>query len=276
MIHSTAIVHGGAHLGTNVTVGPHAIIDGSAQIGDGCTVQAHAVIGKNVVIGKNNLIGHGAIIGADPQDVGFNPEISSLVRIGDGNTIREYCTIHRGSAEGSATIVADHCFLMAGAHLGHNVRLGNHVVIADNSLLGGYVSVDDGAFIGSGCGFHQYVRVGRLSICQPGGAFSKDVPPCTVGAELNGLAGVNLAGLRQAGLLADHRAEIEQAFSLLFCSGKNVTQALAAARERPWGSEAQAFFDFVAGAKNRGICDFIAMRKDASGWRSYGEDPAGL
>ena len=88
------------------------------------------------------------------------------MRIGDGNRIREYCTIHRGTTEGSATVVGDGCFLMAGAHLAHNVQLGNHVILANNVLLGGHVQVEDRVFIGGGCVFHQHMRVGRLAICQ--------------------------------------------------------------------------------------------------------------
>lgn len=271
MIHATALVHRSAQVGANVTVGPHAIIDRFAQIGDDCTIQAHAVIGKCVVIGQNNLIGYGAVIGGDPQHTGFHPGISSAVRIGDGNTIREYCTIHRGSTDGSVTTIADNCFLMAGAHLGHDGFLRNNVVLADNVLLGGYVCVDDHAFIAEGCAFHQHVRVGRLSFCRHGGRFFKDVPPFTVAAETNGIVGVNWAGLRRAGLLADQCTEIDQAFSLLFRSGRNVTQAIAASRERIWGPEARTFFNFVAGPKKRGICSFLTERQEDSEWESYGD-----
>ena len=260
MLHPTAIIHPDARLGSGVSVGPYAVIEGPAQIGDGCTIQAHAIISGHVVMGKNNLIGYGAIIGGEPQDFAFQPAVESTVRIGDGNKIREYCTIHRGTTEGSATVVGHGCFLMAGAHLAHNCQLGDHIIIANNALLAGHVTVGDCVFIGGGCVFHQHIRVGRLAMCQGLSAFSKDLPPFTTGCDLNGIAGLNVVGLRRAGLSSGQRTEIKAAFSLLYRSGLNTTQALAAAGERPWGAEAQIFWDFIAGAKKRGLCNLLANR----------------
>jgi UDP-N-acetylglucosamine acyltransferase len=260
MIHPTAVIHPDAVLGTNVSIGPYAVIEGAAKIGDGCEIQAHAIIGAHVEMGRDNLIGYGAVIGGDPQDFAFKPQVRSSVRIGDGNKIREYCTIHRGTTENSATKVGHGCFLMAGAHLAHNVVLGDHVIIANNALLGGHVQVAERVFIGGGCVFHQHIRVGRLAICQGASGFSKDIPPFTTAAERNGIAGLNVVGLRRAGFTAEQRAEIKEAFALLYRQGLNTTQALAAAQKRKWGAEAQAFFDFVAAAKKRGVCDFLASR----------------
>jgi UDP-N-acetylglucosamine acyltransferase len=265
MLHPTAVIHPDAQLGTDVVVGPYAVIEGAAIIGDRCEIQAHAVIGAQVEMGNDNVIGYGAIVGGDPQDFAFQPEIRSVVRIGHGSKIREYCTIHRGTHEGSATTIGDGCFLMAGAHLAHNVALGDHVIIANNVLLGGHVHVGDRVFIGGGCVFHQFVRVGRMAICQGLSAFSKDVPPFTTAAERNGVAGLNVVGLRRAGFSAAQRAEIKEAFALLYRRGLNTTQALAAVRELTLSAEAREFFDFVAAAKKRGICDFLATRGGVSG-----------
>jgi len=264
MLHPTAIIHPDAQLGANVTVGPYAIIEGSAQIGDGCVIQAHAVISGHVVMGKDNLIGYGTIIGGDPQDFAFQPSVKSGVRIGDGNKIREHCTIHRGTAEGSDTVLGSGCFLMAGAHLAHNCRVGDHVVMANNSLLGGHVAVGDRVFIGGGSVFHQHVRIGQLAMCQGLTGCSKDLPPFTTAAGINGIAGLNVVGLRRAGFIAAERAEIKAAFSLLYRSGLNTSQALAAARERPWGTAARSFWDFVSAAGKRGLCDLRATRSGAS------------
>lgn len=256
-IHPTAIVHPDARIGSGVVIGPYAVIEGAATIGDGCTIQAHAIIGAHVTMGEGNVIGYGAVIGGDPQDFAFRPEIQSEVRIGNRNRIREYCTIHRGTAEGSATVVGDDCFLMAGAHLAHNVQLGNRVILANNALLGGHVRVDDAVFIGGGCVFHQYIRVGRLAIAQGASAFSKDIPPFTLAAERNTVAGLNVVGLKRAGLKPDQRREIKAAFNLIYRSGMNTRQALAAARERAWAPEASEFLEFVAAAKRRGICALL-------------------
>ena len=260
MKHPTALIHPDALLAADVEVGPYAVIEGAARIGAGCVIQAHAIIGAHVVMGERNVIGYGAVIGADPQDFAFKATTMSEVRIGSDNRIREYATIHRGTAEGSATVVGDHCFLMVGAHLGHNARLGDHVIIANGSMLGGHVSVEDRVFIGGGCVFHQNVRVGRLAICQGASAFSKDIPPFTMAAERNGVAGLNVVGLRRAGLDAAQRAEIKAAFALLYRSGMNVAQALAAARERPWEAEGRAFWNFIEAAGKRGLCDLLATR----------------
>jgi UDP-N-acetylglucosamine acyltransferase len=260
MLHPTAVIHPDAQLGVNVIVGPYAVIEGAARIGDRCEIQAHAVIGAHVEMGSDNVIGYGAILGGDPQDFAFQPKIRSGVQIGNGNKIREYATIHRGTHEGTFTVVGDACFLMAGAHLAHNVVLGSHVIVANNTLLGGHVQVGDRVFIGGGCVFHQFVRVGRLAICQGLSAFSKDIPPFTTAAERNGIAGLNVVGLRRAGFSAEQRAAIKEAFALLYRRRLNTAQALAAVRELALGAEAREFFDFVAAAKKRGICDLIATR----------------
>lgn len=240
------------------------MIEGPAEIGDGCTIQAHAVVTGHVVMGRDNVIGYGAIVGGDPQDFAFRPEVRSEVRIGSGNRIREYCTIHRGTSEGSATVIGDGCFLMAGAHLAHNVQLGSGVVLANNVLLGGYVQVGDGVFIGGGSVFHQFIRVGRLAICQGLSGFSKDVPPFVIAAEKNAVAGVNVVGLRRAGFSAPQRAEVKAAFDLLYRRGLNVTQALAASTERDWSTEVQGFWCFVAEAKKKGLCALLSDRRSRS------------
>lgn len=256
-IHPSAIVHPGARLGANVTLGAHAVIEGPAEIGDGCTVHAHAVIGAHVTMGVENVIGHGAIVGGDPQDLAFTPEIQSRVRFGDRNRIREHCTIHRGTGEGTETVVGSDCFLMAGAHLAHNVELGSHVILANNVLLGGHVRIADRVFIGGGAVFHQHIRAGRLAICQGLSGFGKDLPPFVIGAGINKVAGLNVIGLRRAGFSKDERDEIKAAFDLLYRRGLNVSQALAAAGERPWGPHAQEFWTFVRDAKKRGICALL-------------------
>ncbi len=235
-------------------IGPFAVIEGAARIDDGCSIQAHAIIGAHVVMGKNNVIGYGAIIGADPQDASFKSITQSHVRIGEGNKIREYCTIHRGTMEGSATVIGDQNFLMAGTHVAHNARVGNNVVIANNVLLGGHAVIEDRVFIGGGCGVHQHVRIGRLAMCQGASGFSKDLPPFTIGMQINIVAGLNVIGTRRAGLDATQRAEIKEAFSLIYRGGLNTSQALAKARTRIWGDEASSFFKFIEQSGKRGFC----------------------
>lgn len=253
-IHPTAIIDPAARLAADVEVGPYAVIGGGAVIGERSTIQSHAVIEGEALIGEGNVIGHGAIIGAPPQDLSFSPERKTRVEIGNENVIRELCTIHRGSPEGSATKIGDKNFLMAGAHVGHNCAIGNGVVIANNCLLAGYVRVDDGTFLGGGCLFHQHMHIGRLVMAQGGSAFGKDLPPFVLAAERNHVFGLNLVGLRRAGFSATERDEIKTAFKLIYASGLNVAQALDKGASMELGGAAREFLDFVAKAKKRGIC----------------------
>src|SRR5215211_733971 len=183
-----------------------------------------------------------------------NAKIGDGVEIGDDNIIREYCTIHCGSPDGSATKIGDKNFLMSGAHIGHNCLIGNNVVIANNCLLGGYVRVDDGAFLGGGSTFHQFMHIGRLVMVQGSSAFGKDLPPFVVAAERNCVFGLNTVGMRRAGLSANDRNEIKEAFKLIYLSGLNTSQALEKAETVTLGATAREFLDFVASSKKRGIC----------------------
>ena len=253
-VHPTAIVDPNAKIGGNVEIGPFSIIGPHVTIGDRTIVQSHVVIEAEVSIGSGNVIGHGAIIGVPPQDVSFSPERITKVEIGDDNIIREYCTIHRGSPDGSATKVGDRNFLMAGAHIGHNCLVGDNVVIANNCLLAGHVRVDDGAFLGGGSTFHQFMHIGRLVMVQGSSAFGKDLPPFVVAAERNYVFGLNIVGMRRAGLSANDREEIKAAFKLVYLSGLNTSQALEKAETMTFGVSAREFLDFVASSKKRGIC----------------------
>ncbi len=253
MIHSTAIVNPVAQLGVEVEIGPYAVIGAGAVIGANCKIQAHVVIEGSVKMGAGNFVGHGAIIGAAPQDLSFDSKTQSSVEIGEGNTIREYCTIHRGSAEGSTTVIGDGNFLMVGTHLGHNCMLGNGVVIANDCLLAGYVRVDDRAFIGGGSRFHQGIRMGRLVMAE--GRFTQNLPPF-LGAAKNQVYGINAVGLRRAEFSGADRDEIKRAFRLLYRSGLNTKQALEKAAATEFGPVGREFFEFVANAGKRGIVSY--------------------
>src|SRR5213594_473956 len=240
-IHPTAIVDPDAQIGADVEIGPFSIVGPQAVIGEKAIVQSHVVIEGDVAIGTGNFIGHGAIIGAPPQDVSFSPERKTRVQIGNDNVIREYCTIHRGSPDGSATKIGDKNFLMAGAHIGHNCLIGNNVIIANNCLLAGHVRVDDGAFLGGGSTFHQFMHIGRLVMVQGSSAFGKDLPPFITAAERNSVFGLNSVGMRRAGLNANDRDEIKEAFKLIYLSGLNTSQALEKAATMSFGAPAREF-----------------------------------
>src|SRR5438128_8989838 len=253
-IHPTALMDPGAGIGAGVEIGPFSVAGPQAVIGEKTIVQSHVVIEGEVGIGTGNFIGHGAIIGTPPQDLSFSPERKTKVEIGNDNVIREYCTVHRGSPEGSATKIGDKNFLMAGAHIGHNCLIGNNIVIANNCLLAGHVRVNDGAFLGGGSTFHQFMHLGRLVMVQGSSAFGKDLPPFVIAAERNYVFGLNVVGLRRAGFSATDREEIKAAFKLIYQSGLNISQALEKAVTMKFGDAAREFVDFVANAKKRGIC----------------------
>ncbi|MFN2508955.1 MAG: acyl-ACP--UDP-N-acetylglucosamine O-acyltransferase [Chthoniobacterales bacterium] len=252
-VHPTALVEPGASVGADVEIGPYAVVGSEVVLGDGSVIQSHVVIEGAVRIGTKNLIGHGSIIGGPPQDLGYEPETQSRLEIGDGNIIREHCTIHRGTAEGSATLLGDRNFLMAGVHVGHNCKIGNEVVIANNCLLAGYVQIDDQAFIGGGTTFHQHTHVGRLVMAQGSSAFGKDIPPFLLAAERNFVFGVNVLGLRRSGFSEADRDEIKRAFKLLYKSGLNTRQCLERAGHGDFTALGREFFAFVAEARTRGI-----------------------
>jgi UDP-N-acetylglucosamine acyltransferase len=262
-IHPTALIHPGASISPDADIGPYVCIEGPAEIASGCVLLPHAILTGQVRIGADTRIGYGAVIGAPSQHLSFPPDHPGQVIIGHSNTIRELCTIHRSTVEGGATRVGDHNYLMAGAHLGHDVQLGHHITIANNALLGGHVQIADRVFIGGGSVFHQHIRVGRLAITQGSSGFSKDIPPFTIAAGINMVAGLNSIGLRRAGLSPALRLEIKNAFKLLYKSGLNTTQALLAAQDLDWGPDATEFFDFVRAAKKRGICDLLQTARSS-------------
>jgi UDP-N-acetylglucosamine acyltransferase len=241
-----------------VVIGPYVLIEGPVQISSGTEIQGRAVITGSVRIGKNNRIGYGAVIGSFPQDLSFDQNASSGVEIGDNNVIREYCTIHRGTKEGSNTLVGSNNLLMVGAHLGHNTRLGNNVVLANNVLLGGYVEIHDRVFVGGGSVVHQFTRMGAISLLQGLSAIGKDTPPFS-----NAVSTINIVGLRRAGFGPELRKEVKDAFGLFYRAGLNSTQALEEARKRSWSKEVSLFWDFVATSK-RGICSMVRW-KDVRG-----------
>lgn len=260
LIHPTALVDPAAQLGPDCEIGPGVIIGPHVTLGARCRIQARAVLTDRVTLGDDNLIGYGAILGAAPQDFAHSPSIVSEVRIGHRNTLREYVTIHRGTKEGTATVVGDDNYLMVGVHAGHNVRIGNRTLIANNVLLAGYVEVFDGAVLGGGTAFHQFMRIGRLAMVRGGTRMGKDIPPFTV-ADDRRVIGLNAIGLRRAGFSSAVRLEIKRAFAHIFRSGLNLKQALQAVRLEEWGPEAREFFDFIRAAK-RGISNWGSSRAD--------------
>jgi UDP-N-acetylglucosamine acyltransferase len=256
MIHPTAVIDPNAQIDSDVVVGPYVIIEGCVRIASGTEIQGHAIITGSVVLGKNNRIGYGAVIGSYPQDLSFDAKANSGVDIGDNNVIREHCTIHRGTKESTTTRIGSDNLLMVGAHLGHNVQLGNKVILANNVLLGGYAEIHDRVFVGGGSVVHQFTRMGAISLMQGISGVGKDVPPFAIATGKDGIAAINTIGLRRAGYGPSSRKEVKEAFTLFYSSGFNTSQALEESAKRAWSKEVSLFWDFVASSK-RGICPMV-------------------
>ena len=258
MIHPTALVSPAALLGQNVEIGPFAVIEAGVEVGDGCIIHGHAQILSGVKMGEGNEIGHGSVIGGLPQDIAFKRETPTGVRLGNRNRIREHCTIHRATVAGGETRMGDDCYLMATAHMGHDSQIANHVILANGAALGGFVQVEDRVFLGGGAMVHQHCRVGCMVVTQGMTKVSKNIPPYLSVVGLNDAVGLNVVGLRRAGITSAERQEIKRAFSLLYLEGLNTSQALAKAGEQEWTAVGKHFWEFIANSSKRGISQLRA------------------
>lgn len=263
-VHPSALVDPAAVLGAGVEIGPFAVVGPHVVLGKASVIHSHVVLEGAVRIGENNIIGAGSVIGGPPQDLAFKRETQSAVEIGDGNMIREHCTIHRGTMDGTSTVLGDGNFLMAGVHVGHNCKVGNGVIIANNCLLGGHVQIDDHAFLGGGSTFHQFMHVGRLVMVQGSSGFGKDIPPFLLAGEKNYAFGINTVGLRRAGFSSAERDEIKRAFKLLYRGGLNFRQAVEEAAATEFGPNGREFFAFVVNARKRGIVPYRRADRDSA------------
>jgi UDP-N-acetylglucosamine acyltransferase len=253
-IHATALVDQSARLGEGVVVGPYAVIEKDTDIGAGTVIGPHVVVYAHTRIGKACRVHAGAVIGDAPQDLAYEGA-ETFLEIGDSCTIREGVTLHRGTKPGTCTRVGNHCFLMANSHVAHNVTLGDGVILANGVLLGGYVEVGDRAFISGNAVVHQFCRVGRVAMISGCAGLSKDLPPFCVmhGAAINRISGLNVVGMRRAGLSSDDRLAVKRAFAMLFRSGLNTRQAVEQMREAFPSGPAAELWQFAEHAQ-RGIC----------------------
>ena len=247
MIHSTAIVSSAAELAEDVEVGPYSVIGDDVQIGAGTEVGSHVVIKGTTEIGENNRIFQFASIGEDPQDKKYDGEKTRLV-IGDGNTIREYCTLNRGTAQDTGvTCIGDNNWLMAYVHVAHDCEIGNETIFANNSSLAGHVIVGDYVIFGGFSGAHQFCRIGAHSFIGNNAAVTRDVPPYVmVSGQPAVPRGVNSEGLKRRGFDSDQARNVKEVFRILYRSGLRLEEArgriaeLAASRE-----ELRIFAEFL-------------------------------
>lgn len=225
-IHPTAVVAHGADLAPDVRVGPFAIIDGAVTLGAGCVVRAHAHIMGPLTAGENNDFGSHCVIGDRPQHLAYKGEVTELV-IGDGNTFREHVTIHRGMPGTRGTIVGDGNYLMVGAHIGHDCRVGNQAILVNGAMLGGHGEVGDRALLSGNAGIHQFCRVGRLALVRSQAIMTMDTPPFWIVGGENQAVGVNVVGMRRAGVPAPEIQAVRKAFRIIYRGGRMLSLAVA-------------------------------------------------
>lgn len=252
MIHATAVIHPNAQVHPTVRVGPYAVIDGDVMIGPDCEIGPHAFLTGVARIGARNRFHAGCVIGDGPQDLKYKGEATG-VRIGDDNVFREHVTVHRSNKVGEDTIVGNGNLLMANSHVGHNSVVGSNVILANGALLGGHVLVENGAFLSGNCLVHQFTRIGTLALMQGGAGISKDLPPYTIARGDNGMCGLNVVGLRRAGMAPAERLELKRLYHFLFRWGKRLRVAVEEARAQFTGEACRQMIEFVAATK-RGIC----------------------
>lgn len=229
-IHPTALIDPAAELASDVEIGPYAIVGPGVEVGNGTVIGARVTIERDTSLGRRCRVGVGAVLGSDPQDLKYRGEATRLT-VGDHTTIREYATLHRGTAATGQTTVGHRCYLMAYAHVAHDCVLEDDVVLANVVQLAGHVHVEAGASIGGSTAVHQFVRIGALAFVGGASRVVQDVPPYTRAAgNPMKLYGVNAVGLERAGFDPETRRALKRAHRLLFNSRRPLTGALEEVR----------------------------------------------
>ncbi len=232
MIHSTAIIDPSAELADDVSVGPYSIVGPGVQIGAGTILGSHVVLKGPTRIGKNNRIFQFASVGEDTQDMKYRGEPTRL-DIGDRNIIREFCTLHRGTAQDkSLTKVGDDNLFMAYSHVAHDCIVGNHVIMANAASIAGHVLVEDYAILGGFSLVHQFCKIGKHSFSAMGSVISRDIPPYVlVGGQPTKPHGINAVGLERKGFSQDAIRQVKKAYKIVFKSGLKLEDAIGALEE---------------------------------------------
>lgn len=253
MISEQAFVHPNAEIGKNVVIDAFAYIDENVVIGDGTHIYPHATILSGARIGKNCNIFPGAVVSAIPQDLKFVGEETTAV-VGDNTTIRECVTINRGTASKGTTIVGSYCLIMAYAHVAHDCKLGDRIILGNTTQLAGEVVVDDWAIVSGGTLVHQFCHIGAHVMIQGGSKITKDIPPYIMaGREPLGYMGLNIVGLRRRGFIAEQMNAIQESYRYVYLSGLNTTQALEAIEKNiPTSKEREDIIKFIK-TSERGI-----------------------
>ena len=228
-IHPTAIVEDGATLGADVEIGPYAHVGSAVRIGDGTTVGQGAIVDGHTTIGEKCQIFPYACIGMKTQDLKYKEGSTSYVEIGDRTVIREFATVHLGTADGEKTVIGSDCLFMCYCHAAHGVVLGDHVICSNSVQLAGDVHLQDWVIVGGCAASHQFCTIGRHSMVGGMSKVRQDVPPYMLSDMVEGsmkVIGPNVVGLTRRGFAKDVIQALKEAHRLLYREGLNRTQAL--------------------------------------------------
>jgi UDP-N-acetylglucosamine acyltransferase len=251
-IHPTAVVSGEARIAEDVALGPYVVVEGPVTIGAGCVVKPFAHLIGPLTMGCHNQIHAGAILGDAPQHLQYRGE-PSAVEIGDHNVFREHVTVHRSTKAGEATRIGSHNYLMASSHVAHDCTIASHCIVANNSLLAGHCELQDRVFLSGNSALHQFCRVGRLAFISGCSASANDVPPFVLMQGINIVLGINVIGMRRAGIPRESIDAVREAFQILYRERDLVPRALARIeRELGHVPEVAEFVAFIRESK-RGI-----------------------
>jgi UDP-N-acetylglucosamine acyltransferase len=229
-IHPTAIIHKEANIGNNVTIGPYSVIGAGVSIGQDTVIGNSVTITGNTSIGLNNKIFHSSSIGEAPQDKKYNNEDTKLI-IGNNNTIREFCTINRGTTQDKGeTIIGDDNWIMAYVHIAHDCIIKNNCILANTSNIAGHVEIDDFAILGGFTGVHQFCKIGSHVITAVGTVVYKDIPPYIIAAGNDSHTrpnGINIEGLKRRGFSKEAISGIKKGYKIIYREGNSIEDAIS-------------------------------------------------
>ncbi len=257
-------IHPNAKIGQNVTIGPFTVIEADVVIGDNCWIGSNVNILNGARIGEGCRIFPGAVVSAIPQDLKYRGENTTLI-IGNNVTVRECCTLNRGTSAANTTIIGDDCLLMAYVHVAHDCVIADRCVLANNVTLAGHIDIGYQATLGGMVAVHQFVRIGEHSMVGGGSLVRKDVPPfVTAAREPLSYAGINSIGLRRRGFSKEEMHHIEDIYRVLFVRGLSVRKALGIIEDEIVPSvHRERILDFVRTAK-RGLMKGFRTMSSAS------------
>jgi UDP-N-acetylglucosamine acyltransferase len=254
MQHQLSVIHPNAKIGENVHIGPFTYIEEDVVIGDGTWIGPNVSIMNGTRMGENCKVFQGAIVGNIPQDLKFNNEVTYL-EIGNNVTIREYCTLNRGTSAAGKTVIKDNCLLMAYVHVAHDCVINDHCILANNVNLAGHIEVGSYAILGGLTAVHQFVHIGAHAFVGGGSLVSVDVPPYVrVARNPLSYAGVNSVGLRRRNFSNEQINNITDIYRILFVKGFNHKTAMHILKtERELTEEKEFILDFIENKSKRGI-----------------------